>query len=211
MATERITSTLSNAVSGAIAGTVATAGSVAGGALSSVGNSINGVGASVESSIRQYGDSAKDYGNYIKDYTKAPGARVSTAKNPLGLKDSPAIDYRPKPSSKPAAKKAIEAPKPASTTTTKMVAAKTTTIKPVPSTTPKAPAIKPPAAKTPAVKPPPAKAPVVGGQKALTGLKPSGSSAEKKPVTAPGKDKPSSKGTGGGAKGKVSAANPLGL
>jgi len=113
MATEWITSAISGAVAGAISGTVATAGSLAGNTLSGVGNTINGVGQSIESNIRNYGDGAKDYGNYIKDWTKAPGARVATARNPLGLTDSPAINYN-RPKTTP--KKAIEAPKPSGTT-----------------------------------------------------------------------------------------------
>ena len=114
MATEWITGAVSNVVAGAISGAVATAGSLAGNTLSGVGNTINGVGQSIESNIRNYGDGAKDYGNYIKDWTKAPGARVATARNPLGLTDSPAINYN-RPKTTP--KKAIEAPKPSGTAT----------------------------------------------------------------------------------------------
>lgn len=107
MATEWVTGMISNAVSGAISGTVATAGNYAGSALAGVGNGINGVGESINGTIRNYGDGAKDYGNYVKDYTKAPGARVATARNPLGLTDSPAIKYT---APKPQAKKALPAP-----------------------------------------------------------------------------------------------------
>jgi hypothetical protein len=109
--------TIHNAIAPTISNAVQTAGSVAGDAVGAVGSGINGVGESINSSIRRYGDGTKDYGNAIKDYTKAPGMRVGTASNPLGLSNSVTAGkmafsqpiYRAPASSQP---KALPAPAP---------------------------------------------------------------------------------------------------
>lgn len=204
MATAWITSTISSAVSGAISGTVATAGDFAGGAVASVGNSINGVGESIDNTIRGYGNAAKDYGNAIKDWTQAPGARVGSAANPLGLSDSPTGGRRGvtapsisaatnTPSKKPTAgMKALPAPKGMSAAPKAL---------PAPKGVPAQKALSAPNKS------------VGGGAKAVVPKTPVGTATArtavpKKPVAAPQKK---SAGASGGGYGRGSASNPLGI
>lgn len=218
MATEWVTGMISNAVSGAISGTVATAGNYAGSALAGVGNGINGVGESINGSIRNYGDGAKDYGNYVKDWTKAPGARVATSRNPLGLADSPAIKYT---TPKPQAKKALPAPAKAPASKPSVVTKSAPAPKSAPASKP-APAFKPStAAKPPAAsKPSSANTAPFKSNPVLSGAKTGATKAVGAPQNTLGKagvSKPSmpSKPVGNKAAeykpSATSAKNPLGL
>jgi len=90
MATQWITGMITNAVSGPIHSAVSTSGEYAGDMVNGVGNGINGVGEGINGAIRKYGNGTKDYGNAIKDWSGAPGPRVSSATNPLGLTDTKA-------------------------------------------------------------------------------------------------------------------------
>ena len=216
MATEWVTGMISNAVSGAISGTVATAGNYAGSALAGVGNGINGVGESINGTIRNYGDGAKDYGNYVKDWTKAPGARAATSRNPLGLTDSPAINYSaPKSQAKKALPAASKAQAPKSLPASKPAPKSLPASKPAPASKP-SPAAKPPTA----AKPSSANTAPFKSNPVLSGSKAGANKALGAPQDALGKtgvSKPSipSKQVGNKAAqykpNSTSAKNPLGL
>ncbi len=125
MATGWVLNKVSEALAPTVSNIVSNVGGVAGDVVCSVGNSINGVGDSISGVIHRYGNAAKDTGNGLKDFTGAPGGRLTTASNPLGLTDtkdggrraitSPslpkAIDRKPAVST--SFQKALPAPRPA--------------------------------------------------------------------------------------------------
>lgn len=90
MASGWIAGMISNGVQTAIQPGIASAGSFAGGAVSSVGNGVNGVGESINGYVRRYGTGIQEYGNAIRDWTGAEGPRAQTAANPLGLSSNKA-------------------------------------------------------------------------------------------------------------------------
>lgn len=85
MAASWISEMITSGVQTAIQPAVASAGSFAGGTVSSVGAGINGAGEYMNGYIRRYGNGIQDYGNAIRDWTAAEGLRSQTASNPLGL------------------------------------------------------------------------------------------------------------------------------
>ncbi|MCJ1469760.1 60S ribosomal protein L23A [Pseudocyphellaria aurata] len=110
-----------NVVNSTINGAIAGAGAAAGDTVSGVGGVISstgqGIGDSVTGYARNWGDYAKDTGNYVKDYTKAPGPRVGTAANPLGLagnqsRSAPLHMGTSSSKTTPSAKKKTSAPEP---------------------------------------------------------------------------------------------------